>query len=103
MYVRDKSSHRLPPGILLLLSLCVCVLVLHFIAEDIATAGGTPGMNLPAQSELASSCHEHGEDQFVHPRLTHSPSDFSGLQLVPSIVFCTFSFPLSPQHPPPNC
>jgi len=102
MCARASSRARLSPGMLMVLLLCVCVLAAHFIAEDLLPAGGIPTLDLSAQSGLADSLHEHSEDHFVFPLLTHPPVDLSAFHLGDPDSSAAFGFSISPQLPPPN-
>lgn len=92
MYARASSCTRPSHGMLLVLLLCVCVLTAHFIAEDLLPAGGIPTLDL----------HEHSEDHFVFPLLTHPPVDLSAFHLGDPDSSAAFGFSISPQPPPPN-
>jgi len=102
MYARARSCARPSHGMLLVLLLCVCVLTAHFIAEDLLPVGGIPTLDLSAQARLADSLHEHSEDHFVFPLLTHPPVDLSAFHLGDPDSSGAFGFSISPQPPPPN-
>jgi hypothetical protein len=100
---RVRSSSTLSPGVTLILILCVCGLAVHFVAEDLAATGRTPGWDLLAQTGHTDDAHEDSEDHFIFPLVTHLPIEHSAVHLVFLVSSPAFSFSLTPQLPPPNC
>jgi hypothetical protein len=93
----EPAPLRLPLCLLLILTLCTGILLVHFIAEDLAPLGGIPGQAGP--SHLLC---EHADENFVSPRPSGMPADLPAASPVILAVMNVTYFSISPLLPPPN-
>ena len=96
---KDKAGSL---RMLLILAICTSCLLVHFVAEDLAPVGGTPGLGLAGHGGWSHLIYECCEDHFIFPSLTGMPAEHPTVHPDILAVMDAPPFAISPQLPPPN-
>lgn len=100
MSSRGRASIQV--GAILVLVVCACNLVFHFMAEGLLPVSEGPDFDLVMDAGHVHLVHEHGDDNFILVSLIPSPLEHFSISLPCTATSVTLSYSVSPLLPPPN-
>jgi hypothetical protein len=90
-----------PFQIVLILSICMACLLLHFCAENLAPSAQSFGMEWIGSGETDDQSHDYGEDSFIFPQYTRLKILQNSIRAICPEPIVSASIAFRPLLPPP--
>ncbi len=97
----EIPARLVPLRVILILSICITCLVVHFCGENLAQSAHAFSPELTISGEMDDKNHDSGDDSYVLPEITILKIIGNSIRVIcpVSLVFSKISF--RPLYPPP--
>jgi hypothetical protein len=97
----EIPARSVPLRMVLVLSICLAGLLVHFYAENLAPAAQPFGMEWIGSGETERQSHDTGEDLFILPEFTGLKTLQNSIRAIYPEALVFSSIPFRPLLPPP--